>query len=121
MVAGGISSKGLSDLIFLEGPENEFSYAQILLYYKDNLDKFKGRIYFEQDGATPHTSAANKVLIGYYILNLFIGAFIAFCASPVYIEYIWNECVWEMVNMERFETFERNGFTVVEWGGTEVK
>ena len=51
MVAGGISSKGLSDLIFLEGPENEFSYAQILLYYKDNLDKFKGIIYFEQDGA----------------------------------------------------------------------
>lgn len=33
----------------------------------------------------------NKVLIGYYILNLFIVAFIAFCASPVYIEYIWNE------------------------------
>ena len=27
IVAGGISSKGLSDLIFLEGPENEFSYA----------------------------------------------------------------------------------------------
>ena len=64
MVAGGISSKGLSDLIFLEGPENEFSYAQIWLYYKDNMDKFKGRIYFEQDGATPHTSAANKALIG---------------------------------------------------------
>ena len=64
IVAGGISSKGLSDLIFLEGPENEFSYAQILLYYKDNLDKFKGRIYFEQDCATPHTSAANKALIG---------------------------------------------------------
>ena len=64
IVAGGISSKGLSDLIFLEGPENEFSYAQILLYYKDNLDKFKERIYFEQDGATPHTSATNKALIG---------------------------------------------------------
>ena len=64
MVAGGISSKGLSDLIFLERPENEFSYAQILLYYEDNFDKFKGRIYSEQDGATPHTSAVNKALIG---------------------------------------------------------
>ena len=63
MVAGGISSKGLSDLIILEGPENEFSYAQILLYYKDTVDKFKGRVYFEQDGATQHTSAANRALI----------------------------------------------------------
>ena len=63
MVAGGISSKSLSDLIFLEGPESEFSYVQILLYYKDNFEKFKGKGYFEQDGATPHTKAANKALI----------------------------------------------------------
>ena len=63
MVAGGISSKGLSDLIFLEGPENEFSYTQILLYYKDNLDKFKGRIYFEQDGETRHRGAAVWTLL----------------------------------------------------------
>ena len=64
MVAGGICSKGLSDLIILEGPENEFSYAQILLYYKDNFNKFKKKgLYFEQDGATPHTSIANQALI----------------------------------------------------------
>ena len=64
MVAGGICSNGLSDLIILEGPENEFSYAQILLYYKDNFNKFKKKgLYFEQDGATPHTSIANKALI----------------------------------------------------------
>ena len=35
-----------------------------MLYYKDNFDKFKGKIYFEQDSATPHKSAANKALIG---------------------------------------------------------
>ena len=57
-------SKGLSDLIILEGPENEFSYAQILYYYKDNFNKFKKKgLYFEQDGATPHTSIANQALI----------------------------------------------------------
>ena len=38
MFAGRICSKGLSDLIILEGPENEFSYAQILLYYKNNFN-----------------------------------------------------------------------------------
>ena len=35
-----------------------------MLYYKDNFNKFKGRIYFEQDDATMYTSAANKALIG---------------------------------------------------------
>ena len=64
MVAGGICSKGLSNLIILEGPENEFSYAQILIYYKDSFEKFKDKgLLFEQDGATPHTSIANKALI----------------------------------------------------------
>ena len=41
MVAGGICSKGLSDLIILEGPENEFSYAQILFYFKDDIERLK--------------------------------------------------------------------------------
>ena len=59
-----ICSKRLSNLIILEGPENEFSYAQILLYYKDEFDKFgKKGLYFEQDGATLHTSLSNKALI----------------------------------------------------------
>ena len=64
MVAGGICSKGLSNLIIFEGPENEFSYAQILMYYKDSFEKFKDKgLLFEQDGVTPHTSIANKALI----------------------------------------------------------
>jgi hypothetical protein len=35
--------------------------------------------------------------------------------------------VWEAADAytelkpQEFETFERNGFTVVEWGGTEIK
>lgn len=64
MVAGGICSQGLSNLVILEGAENEFSYAQILMYYKDDFEKFKTKgLFFEQDGAKPHTSFENKDLI----------------------------------------------------------
>ena len=54
-----------TNLILLEGPENEFSYAQALYYYKEDIQKYKnkGVLYFEQDGATPHTSDNNKKLI----------------------------------------------------------
>ena len=37
MVAGGIYSNGLSNLIILDGSENEFAYVQTLLYYKDDF------------------------------------------------------------------------------------
>ena len=64
MVAGGICSNGLSNLIILDGSENEFAYAQTLLYYKDDFKRFKNpELFFEQDGATPHTSKSNKNLI----------------------------------------------------------
>ena len=39
MIAGGVSSKGLSDLILLDSTENEYIYAQILFYFKDYFDK----------------------------------------------------------------------------------
>ena len=35
----------------------------------------------------------NKIIFGYYIFSFLIIAFITFCASPVYIEYIESECV----------------------------
>ena len=65
MVAGGIFSKGLTNLILVEGTENEFYYAQALNYYQEDFQKFKrkGIVYFEQDGATPHTKESNKALI----------------------------------------------------------
>ena len=65
MIAGGICKYGLTNLILPEGPENECSYAQALYYYKEDIQKYKnkGVHYFEQDGATPHTSDNNKKLI----------------------------------------------------------
>ena len=65
MIAGGICSKGLSRPILVENTVNEFAYAQALLFYKEDFDRMKenNNLYFEQDGATPHTSQANKFLI----------------------------------------------------------
>ena len=66
MVSGGINANGLTNLIFMEGPVNEFSYAQSLLFYKDSFEelqkKSKARLYFEQDGATSHTTSSNLQL-----------------------------------------------------------
>ena len=68
MIAGGIHFHGLSDLYLLEGTMNEFSYAQALLFYKENIEELKKnniiqKIFIEQDGATPHTSFNNKKLL----------------------------------------------------------
>ena len=67
MVAGGICSYGLSQLILVETTVNEFAYAQALLFFKEDIENFKKKfncdLVFEQDGATPHTSQSNKNLI----------------------------------------------------------
>ena len=44
MIAGGISSSGLSHLILLDGTLNQFSYGQALLYYKGVIDEIKKNI-----------------------------------------------------------------------------
>ena len=55
----------LSNLILLNGPENEFAKAQIVLYFKDDWDRLqKGeKLFFEQDGATVYTTQNNLKLI----------------------------------------------------------
>ena len=66
ILAGGVSFYGLSDLILLKGTMTEFSYAQALEYYKEKYDEFKKEndvLYFEQDGATCHTSKKVKKLL----------------------------------------------------------
>ena len=55
----------------VENTVNEFAYAQMLLYFKEDFDKLQEKadeqLYFEQDGATPHTSESNKNLIKNYL------------------------------------------------------
>ena len=66
IVAGGISYYGLSDLILLNGTMRDFAYAQTLEFYKENYENFKKKnenLYFEQDGASCHTSKKIKVLL----------------------------------------------------------
>ena len=41
LIAGGICSGGLTDLIINEGTLNEFAYAQVLLFYKDSYNVLK--------------------------------------------------------------------------------
>ena len=67
MIAGGICSFGPSRLIIAENTDNDFAYAQALLYFKEDYDTFKKKYYcdlnFEQDGAISHSSQSNKNLI----------------------------------------------------------
>ena len=44
MIAGGMSFYGLSNLILLEGTENAFSYAQALMYYKNDMEEIEKKI-----------------------------------------------------------------------------
>ena len=67
LIAGGIYSGGLTGWIINEGTLNEFAYAQVLLFYKDSYKELKKKLnnelYFEQDGASAHTSRTNKIVI----------------------------------------------------------
>ena len=67
LIAGGICSGGLTDLIINEGTLNEFAYAQVLLFYKDSYKELKKKLnnelYFEQDETSAHTSRTNKIVI----------------------------------------------------------
>ena len=66
MVAGGISFYGLSDLMLLQGTMNDFMYPQALSFYKESYDSFKKlneNLYFEQDGASCHTSKSSKDIL----------------------------------------------------------
>ena len=44
IIAGGICSGCLTDLIINEGTLNEFVYAQVLLFYKDSYKVLKKKI-----------------------------------------------------------------------------
>ena len=66
MIAGGISYYGLSDLILLNGTMTDFAYSQALEFYKENYEDFKRQnenLFFEQDGASIHTSKKIRVLL----------------------------------------------------------
>ena len=55
MVAGGISYFGVSKLIFYIGTINSFSYAQVLKFYKEDINRLNKHLIFQQDNASSHT------------------------------------------------------------------
>ena len=44
MVVGGVSSVGLSNIILVENTVNEFAYAQMLLYFKEDFDNYRKKL-----------------------------------------------------------------------------
>ena len=67
MIAGGVSTSGLSHLILLDGTLNQFAYGQALLYYKEDINEMKKKyeinLILEQDGAQAYTSKTNIALL----------------------------------------------------------
>ena len=52
----------------------EFSYAQALLFFKEDIDQIKkktnSKLVFEQDGASSHTSKSNIFFKTNYLLKM---------------------------------------------------
>ena len=125
MLAGGISYYGLSDLMVVEGTMTEFAYAQAILLYKKNVEEFKKKnknIIFEQDGATCHTSKANKKLLDItfgekgWIQNSPSSPDLAY---P--IETVWAE-LKDKVKRRKPKTIEDlKKFCIEEWNKIEPK
>lgn len=67
MIVGEISFYGLGPIMILERILNEFAYCHALFYYKEKIDflneKYNIDLKFEQDGAKPHTSKSNTILL----------------------------------------------------------
>ena len=120
MISGGVHFHGLSDLLLLEGTMNEFSYAQALFFYKDNIEEIKKnhiihKIFFEQDGAKPHTSFNNKKLLK----NLFGGAYIQNPPNSPDLAYP-IETLWAFLKKKVKKRIPKNleelrKFTIEEW------
>jgi len=66
MVAGGMSSGGVGKLIFMVGKVNAFAYSQTLDFYREDIDKLRDDLYFQQDVARGHTCGQSREKIGAY-------------------------------------------------------
>ena len=118
IVAGGVSYYGLSDLILLKGTMQEFSYAQALEYYKDNYENFKNinkNIFFEQDGASSHTSKKIKKLLEELFGDNFIqnAPHSPDIAYP--IETLWAELKKKVKERRAKNLDELKQITIEEW------
>ena len=72
MISGGISKKRLGNLIFHSGNVNNFSYKQVLHFYKKDFINLAPKL-FKQDDAKVHSSKRSRI----EIKNLFRDNFIS--------------------------------------------
>ena len=125
MVAGVVSSLGLSNIILVENTVNEFAYAQMLLYFKEDFDKLQEKadeqLYFEQDGATPHTSESNKNLIKKLFGNNFIQNTPNSPDLAYPIENIWGYLKPRIKKRNPQTIEELKKYTVEEWNKIPLK
>ena len=125
MVAGGVSSVGLSNIILVENTVNEFAYAQMLLYFKEDFDKLQekaeGQLYFEQDGATPHTSESNKKLIKKLFGNNLVQNAPNSPDLAYPIENIWGYLKPRIKKRNPKTIEELKKYTVEEWNKIPLK
>ena len=96
----------------------DFSYAQALEFYKDNYENFKKQnenLYFEQDGASCHTSKKIKVLLEDYFGDKFIqnAPHSPDIAYP--IETLWAELKKRVKNRNPKDLEELKVRTIEEW------
>ena len=96
----------------------DFAYAQTLEFYKENYEEFKRQnenLYFEQDGASSHTSKKIKVLLEKYfddklIQNAPRSPDIAYPIETLWAELKSNVKIRKPKNLE-----ELKEITIEEW------
>ena len=118
IVAGGVSYYGQSDLILLVGTMTDFAYVQALEFYKENYENFKKQnenLYFEQDGASCHTSKKVKTLLENYFGDKLIqnAPHSPDIAYP--IETLWAELKKRVKNRNPKSLEELKEITIEEW------
>ena len=118
IVAGGVSYYGQSDLILLVGTMTDFAYVQALEFYKENYENFKKQnenLYFEQDGASCHTSKKVKALLENYFGDKLIqnAPHSPDIAYP--IETLWAELKKRVKNRNPKSLEELKEITIEEW------
>ena len=96
----------------------DFAYAQTLEFYKENYEEFKrqnGNLYFEQDGASSHTSKKIKVQLEKYFDDKLIqnAPHSPDIAYP--IETLWAELKRRVKNRKPKNLEELKEITIEEW------
>ena len=104
MVAGGLSYKGVSKLIFVTGTMTSISYLQSLKYYKEDIERLDRKLFFQHDNAPCHVS---KKCLEYLNTNFENKLKFWPANSPDFspIEELWS-LVQEKLNKYTFENTE---------------